>query len=474
MKKVLSVLLCGFVCCGFIFGQNLETKIKESVDSLALRLNFAMDVSIGAIIRDGVNTPGSFSRYIAGKVSHFAANHSLFTVVTLTRGKPSRQGAARQGIISGTYVVRSNVVEITLELTSNNVVINSQSFTVPTAELNRIGITIDPPNNQSVRIRDEVFDKLNIPDTNDKDRPSPAPGNQKALEISAFPNTDTFTYIDGDELKINLISNQNCYFKVYHIDINNKMQLIYPNTANKNNQLRANQQRTIPEAPVRFNVQEPFGQDTILVIASIMQFTDIEVQIESASRNVVIQIQELQDNPSVISGEAATRFSFTSLPSTYYDNTYSYALPANITEAIQSIRSNILQQRGTFNGNESEGTFTVAGTIGNYRVTADAIIFNIRNTGNQLTGSTRSAGSGYRFSIDRPTNMSQAVQSVRSGIERKGGRFEGDEQSGNFSASGIVGQYNVDNRVDIHISQKPLVVPNSMIEREVKNFFGVR
>jgi len=176
MKKVLCVFLNVFVCCGFIFGQNLETKIKEAVDGLALRLNFAMDVSIGAIIRDGVDTPDFFSRYIAGKVRKFAVNHSLFTVVGPTRGMPtvgmptrgmltvdtptvdmpsgmpSHQNTVRQGIISGTYVVLDNVVEITLELTSNNVVNNSQSFSITIAELNRMGITIDPPNNQSVPI----------------------------------------------------------------------------------------------------------------------------------------------------------------------------------------------------------------------------------------------------------------------------------------------------------------------------------
>ncbi|MCL2805463.1 MAG: DUF4384 domain-containing protein [Treponema sp.] len=473
MKKYLMVLLLIFVCISVVFAQNVETRIKQAVDGLSVRLNFAMDVSLGSLTRDGVDTPSAFSRWLSDKISHNAVNNSLFNVIAPTRGMPSsRPSVARNGIISGTYFVRGNSVDVTLQLSSNNSVVNSQNFTITVAELTQMGISIEPPNQHAVQEREQILEQLKVPIAQDNTRPVQEQNTASAaFEITAWPNTDSFTFIEGDELRITILSNRNCYFKVYHIDINNQMQLIYPNSANTNNYLQANVQRTIPEAPIQYVIEPPFGQDTIVVVASGQQFSDIRNEIASASRGVGVRLQNLPDNNQIIAaGTVSTRFSFTSLSSSYYDNTFSYERPNNITEAIQAIRANIQQNGGTFNGNEREGTFSVGGTTGKYTVTANAIIFNIRN-GNEYTA-TRSAG--LRFSIDRPRDIGQAINSVRAGIERKGGVFNGNDQSGNFSASGIIGQYNISERVDINISRKPLAVPNSFIEREIRSYFSGR
>jgi hypothetical protein len=81
---------------------------------------------------------------------------------------------------------------------------------------------------------------------------------------------------------------------------------------------------------------------------------------------------------------------------------------------------------------------------------------------------------GYSFSFDRPSNLTQAVNTVQTGIEAKGGTFTGDERGGNFQASGIVGEYNIVDKVNVTIIDKPGIIPNSMIEKEVKKFFGVK
>jgi hypothetical protein len=83
-------------------------------------------------------------------------------------------------------------------------------------------------------------------------------------------------------------------------------------------------------------------------------------------------------------------------------------------------------------------------------------------------------GQPHIFHFDKPQNISQAIQTVQTLITNKGGIFQGDERRGSFKASGITGKYTVSDRVDVTISEKPFVVPNSLIENEVKNFFGVR
>jgi hypothetical protein len=72
------------------------------------------------------------------------------------------------------------------------------------------------------------------------------------------------------------MADADCFFKVYHIDLNGDMQLIYPNDRNTNNRLTAYITRTIPESSaVTYVLQAPFGQDTIKVVASKRQFENL-------------------------------------------------------------------------------------------------------------------------------------------------------------------------------------------------------
>jgi hypothetical protein len=87
---------------------------------------------------------------------------------------------------------------------------------------------------------------------------------------------------------------------------------------------------------------------------------------------------------------------------------------------------------------------------------------------------TRSAGSAYKFSFDKPANMAQVVEQVKNGIAKSGGIFSGDERGGSFNASGISGKYEIPNAVVITIMEKPFIVPNGTIEKEIKKFFGVK
>jgi len=291
----------------------------------------------------------------------------------------------------------------------------------------------------------------------------------QSLIITAKSNSETMIFFEGDELKIAIQANRDCYFKVYHIDSNNEGRLIYPNTVNPNNLIKANQQRIIPEAPMKYSIQAPFGQDTIMVIASERQFTDIENEITLASRVVGRRIEDVSGNQSITTETVSTRFIFTSKPNTSYDETFTYSKPANLTETVRSIRFGVQQNGGVFNGNNREGKFSVSGVTGNYRVTGDDIIFSLRYTEKQLPV-TR--GVGFSFSIDKPKDIGQAIQIVRSGIQGKGGAFDGNEKNGSFSASGIAGQYDVADKIDITIHQKPFVVPNSLIQKEITNFFS--
>jgi hypothetical protein len=479
MKKGLLFPFLVFIGITFLPAQQIDNMVRDAVNNLASRLNVLLEVSIGSITLDNTETPSEFSRLLAGKVNHYATNNDLFRVIAKSRGIPStRPSGPPKGTISGNFTVNGDKVTVTLELVSDSsgVRLGSQQFTLSLEELKKAGYEILPENiktPQEAKEQEKIFTPVD-------QKPPVNTGNALAvpLIIKAWPNSDFDSFIEGDYLEINVVSNQNCFFKIYHIDINNDMQLIHPDNA-RDNELKANVPRTIGGGD--FKISRPFGQDTIVVVASNRQFVNIEpkgiplgkaslekISNAVSSRGILVTNATSSQNVPVAE-TASVRFNFTSLPNTYFDEIYSYKKLENMAEAIQSMRTEIISKGGTFNGNEREGTFTVGGITGNYSVTGDQFIVRQRNTGNSF--SQRSRGVGFSFTIDKPRNMDQAVQAVRSGIKAKGGTFEGNEQQGNFRASGITGQYNVSDRVSVNINEKPALIPNSLIEKEVRSYF---
>lgn len=93
-------------------------------------------------------------------------------------------------------------------------------------------------------------------------------------------------YRDGEELEILFFSNQDCFIKLYHIDVNGKMSLIFPNQFYPDNHIKAETLYTIPDKnyPFAFVLGEPYGVEFVKVIASKVQFDDIEGAFEELGR----------------------------------------------------------------------------------------------------------------------------------------------------------------------------------------------
>ena len=77
----------------------------------------------------------------------------------------------------------------------------------------------------------------------------------------------------------------------------------------------------------------------------------------------------------------------------------------------------------------------------------------------------------HSFSIELPRDITAAIQTIRAGIERRGGSFHGDEYEGNFKYSGVMGNYVVGEKVVFNIYEKPFLLPNILIERAIRNYF---
>jgi hypothetical protein len=91
-------------------------------------------------------------------------------------------------------------------------------------------------------------------------------GKQNDFQLNVSANKTV--YYDNEELQITLSANADCYFVAYHLDIDNNMQVIYPNRWERDkNFLKAGTTRIIPEG-TKFVLHAPYGEERILVYAS--------------------------------------------------------------------------------------------------------------------------------------------------------------------------------------------------------------
>ena len=99
-------------------------------------------------------------------------------------------------------------------------------------------------------------------------------------------------YKKNEKMVVNFLSDKDCYIKIYHIDVNNKISLIFPNEYHSDNYIKANKTYIIPDEDYKFDfiLGAPYGTEFIKVIASTTQFKDIEnafLELGIASKKIV-------------------------------------------------------------------------------------------------------------------------------------------------------------------------------------------
>ncbi len=79
----------------------------------------------------------------------------------------------------------------------------------------------------------------------------------------------------------------------------------------------------------------------------------------------------------------------------------------------------------------------------------------------------------HTFKISIVDDLSSTLRKVEQTIVQKGGSFKGDMNQGEFSGS-VKGRYVVfsHSEVEITILSKPFVMPNSMIESAIRDYFA--
>jgi len=79
------------------------------------------------------------------------------------------------------------------------------------------------------------------------------------------------------------------------------------------------------------------------------------------------------------------------------------------------------------------------------------------------------------FSINFDANVHHIISKAKDAITGAGGSFAGNEEAGNFELSTFLGQiaglYTIENdRININITKKPMLVPCSEIENQLRKY----
>ena len=84
----------------------------------------------------------------------------------------------------------------------------------------------------------------------------------------------------------------------------------------------------------------------------------------------------------------------------------------------------------------------------------------------------------HSFTVKFNEEISSILKKVESEIMDKGGRFEGNTESGSFDGKSPLGTIRGEycsishNEIEITIKDKPFIVTYSMIESEMKKYFS--
>ncbi len=315
---LLLVLVLILGSASLLCAEQIDTILERAIDRLATEAGLPgaepTVVSMGNFTFADKSMGSSFSRYLEEKLAGVLTDHPRFQLfaredleeilaaVELSLNDlfdPEtvvETGSLRgiRALLGGRYFDEGEAIRVYLTLTdvgSGLVAANSQ-VVVPKVELPD-SVSVLPENyNDALYVIDELS-RIQDSDAGD-------------FQIKLWTvRGEGATYRDGEELVIHLFSNRDCYVKIYQVDVEQQMQLIFPNRFFPDNFVRKGRVYKIPDTryPFRFVLGEPFGTEFVKLIASTLQFGDIEEDFQglgSSSADVITRGLSIQQREEQI------------------------------------------------------------------------------------------------------------------------------------------------------------------------------
>jgi hypothetical protein len=293
-KSIITLFLL-IVCVCTCFAADLEALLKASLNTLYADKAKPMVICFGNFTYSDKNLGSEFSRYLENhlllalkmcpqfelfakdKLEEIMETQELALSDLFSQENTIQMGNLKsvRAILSGRFFDAEKNIEVFFELTSieTGTVKGSASTIIPKSAVPK-NISLAPGNyNEAVAVVNELGDIQKEEDEN--------------LSIKAWTKRgDGGTYVDGEELVIHFYANQDCYLKMYHIDVNGSMKLIFPNQYHKNNVIKKDTVYTIPDESYgfAFKLGPPLGTEFIKIVASTKQFKEVEDSFKDLGR----------------------------------------------------------------------------------------------------------------------------------------------------------------------------------------------
>ena len=122
---------------------------------------------------------------------------------------------------------------------------------------------------------------------------------------------DGGVYHNNEELVLYVLASEDCYIKIFHIDVTGNTTLVFPNKYEVNNFLPGGEFLKFPgeTAPFKFRLTAPYGAEYIKVVASTGQFTDKGKAFKNlgmATRGLILE--EVKEEDQEIMAEAKVSY----------------------------------------------------------------------------------------------------------------------------------------------------------------------
>jgi hypothetical protein len=266
---------------------SIDRSLARAVEDLARTAGGTKVVALGSLTYSDTGIGSEFSAYIGDRLREALRSSDRFQVSdsenldkVMEQMKLALSGLAEEtggpeigklktatALLEGRYMDEGTAITINLELTEveTGLSIAGHRLSIGKSEIPS-GIALLPDNYQdAMDVVSELSDLMDSSGEGLETRVWTARGNGA-------------TYTDGEDLVIRFFSNRACFIKVYHIDVNKKTSLIFPNQYYTDNRLEAGKIYSIPDEhyPFRFELRAPYGTEFIKVVASTVQFEEIE------------------------------------------------------------------------------------------------------------------------------------------------------------------------------------------------------
>jgi hypothetical protein len=241
--------------------RSLDAAIERAVAKLGRNLPRRYSVKVGRISHLNTDSNTTFSSYLINGIGGSAASAS-------NRFQIMGNNASTEAVIQGSFVPRTNEVEVWLRLVSaKDEFLSSSKFTVAVSELDKRGISAALPPNTTADDYRRKMEAISLYDWVD---------NQFNLRVTF--DRDSALYHDGESMTFTVSADEDCYIKVTQVDVHGNQKTVYPISNRQNNLIKAGVPKHIPDVG-RFRMMKPYGEEYVL-IAAFREPTGYETQTE--------------------------------------------------------------------------------------------------------------------------------------------------------------------------------------------------